>query len=45
MAILTAALELSDLAHALASAGVRDRHPDMSEEEARRALARLLYGR
>lgn len=37
------ALELSDLTHSFALAGLRARHPEMSEEEARRALASLLY--
>jgi hypothetical protein len=41
---LRIALELSDLTHAFAVAGIRRRHPGCSEEEARRKLAELLYG-
>jgi hypothetical protein len=37
------ALELSDLAHAFAVAGIRRRHPEWSDEEARRHLAEVLY--
>lgn len=37
------ALELSDLTHALALAGMKRRHPDWTDEEARHRLAELLY--
>jgi hypothetical protein len=40
----TIALELSDLTHELAIAGVRLRHPSYSLAEAKRALAEQLYG-
>jgi hypothetical protein len=40
---LRIALELSDFTHALAVAGIRRRHPELSEEQARRKLAELLY--
>lgn len=36
------ALELSDLAHALAVAGIRRRHPEWSDEDACRHLAEVL---
>lgn len=42
---LKIALELSDLTHALAAAGIRRLHPDWSEEDARRKLAERLYTR
>lgn len=42
---LKIALELSDLTHAFATAGIRRRHPDLSEEDARRKLAERLYTR
>jgi hypothetical protein len=38
------ALELSDLTHAFAVAGIRRRHPEYSDEDARRELAKMLYG-
>ena len=41
---LRVALELSDLAHSFALAGLRARQPDLSEDQAREALAILLYG-
>ncbi len=41
---LKIALELSDLTHAFATAGMRRRHPEWSEEDARRKLAEMLYG-
>jgi hypothetical protein len=41
---LRIAFELSDLTHAFAVAGIRDRHPEYSEVEARRELAKILYG-
>ena len=41
---LIAALQLSDLAHAFALAGMRRRHPDLNERQARAALAKQLYG-
>jgi len=37
------ALELSDLTHAFAVAGIRHRHPGWSDEDARRHLAEVLY--
>jgi hypothetical protein len=37
------AVELSDLTHALAVAGLRRRNPDLSDEDARRRLAEVLY--
>ena len=40
-----AALELSDLAHSFAIAGLRARIPGISEGEASQALAMLLYGK
>jgi hypothetical protein len=40
---LHAALELSDLTHSFALAGMRARNPELSEEEALHALASLLY--
>jgi len=41
---LSAAMQLSDLAHAFALAGVRRRHPELSEAQALAVLARQLYG-
>jgi len=40
---LKIALELSDLTHAFAVAGIRRRHPEWSDEDARRHLAEVLY--
>ena len=40
---LRSALELSDLTHSFAVAGIRRRHPDLSDADARAELARLLY--
>lgn len=40
---LRIALELSDFTHSLAIAGIRRRHPELSDEDARRKLAELLY--
>ena len=40
---LRTALELSDLTHSFALAGLKSRHPELSEEQAREALAVLLY--
>lgn len=40
---LKIALELSDLTHSLAAAGIRRRDPECSDEDARRRLATLLY--
>lgn len=37
------ALELSDLTHAFAIAGLRQRHPDLGVDDAQRALAAMLY--
>lgn len=41
---LRIALDLSDLTHSLAIAGIRRRHPECTDEDARRRLAVLLYG-
>lgn len=41
---LRIALELSDLAHSFAVAGIRRSDPYLSEEQARRELAIRLYG-
>ena len=41
---LKLAMDLSDFTHALAVAGIRLRHPEYSEEDARRHLAEVLYG-
>ena len=41
---LKIALELSDLTHALAVAGIKRRHPEWSDEDAYRRLAEVLYG-
>lgn len=41
---LRVTLELSDLTHAFALAGIRIRMPHLSEEEAHRELVRMLYG-
>jgi len=41
---LAAALQLSDLTHAFALAGMRQRRPELSETEAIAALAQQLYG-
>jgi hypothetical protein len=41
---LKIAMELSDLTHAFARAGIRRRDPECSEQDARRTLAELLYG-
>jgi hypothetical protein len=41
---LKIALELSDLTHAFAVAGIQQRHPEYSDEDARRELATVLYG-
>lgn len=41
---LRIALELSDFTHAMAVAGIRRRHPEYSEEQARHKLAEILYG-
>jgi hypothetical protein len=38
------ALDLSDFTHALAVAGIRQRHPELTDENARRRLAEVLYG-
>ena len=41
---LKIAVELSDLTHAFAVAGIRRRDPACSDQDARRRLAELLYG-
>jgi hypothetical protein len=38
------AVELSDFTHALAVEGMKRRHPECSDEDARRRLAKVLYG-
>jgi len=40
---LQVALELSDLTHTFALAGMKQRNPGMTDEEAHHALAVLLY--
>ena len=40
---LRIALELSDLTHALAIAGIRRRHPKIGDTDARKILAEQLY--
>lgn len=40
---LRIALELSDLTHAFACAGIRRRDPGCSDQDARRRLAGMLY--
>jgi hypothetical protein len=40
---LRIALELSDLTHAFAIAGIRRRNPGISDQDAHRKLAELLY--
>lgn len=40
---LRAALELSDLTHQFALAGIKQRNPGMSDADARRELASMLY--
>jgi hypothetical protein len=40
---LRIALELSDLTHSFAVAGIRRANPELSEEDARRTLAERLY--
>ncbi len=40
---LRIALELSDFTHTLAVAGIRSRHPEYTNEDARRKLAEILY--
>lgn len=37
------AVALSDFTHALAVAGIRQRHPKLTDEDARRKLAEVLY--
>lgn len=39
-----AAVEMSEAVRELAKAGLRSRHPEMSEEELHFALIKLLYG-
>jgi hypothetical protein len=41
---LRIALELSDLTHAFAIAGIRRNHPELSDDSLRRELARAIYG-
>jgi hypothetical protein len=38
------AMRMSELAREFAKAGVRERHPDFTEREVLRELARFLYG-
>ncbi len=39
------AMQMSELAHEFAKAGLRAQRPDLSEPELMRELARVLYGR
>jgi hypothetical protein len=39
------AMRMSELAREFAKAGVRERHPEFTESEVSRELARLFYGR
>ena len=39
------AMRMSELAREFAKAGVRDRHPELSEEEVLQELTRIFYGR
>lgn len=41
---LRIALELSDLTHSFAIAGIRRRNPQMTDDDARQELALILYG-
>ena len=41
---LHVALELSDVTHSFAVAGVKQRNPELTDQEARRELAAILYG-
>jgi hypothetical protein len=41
---LRVALELSDLTHAFAAAGIRRNHPELTDEEVQRELVVVLYG-
>ncbi len=38
------ALRMSEEARAVTMAGIRDRHPEYTEQEARLALCRLIHG-
>jgi len=42
---LELAIELSEVARSFTVAGIRQRHPEYSEQDAIRALAEQLYGR
>lgn len=37
------AMQMSELAHEFAKAGLRERRPDLSESDLRRELVRILY--
>jgi len=39
------AMRMSELAREFAKAGLRERHPDFSEDDVARELARMFYGR
>ena len=39
------AMQMSELTHELAKAGVRQAHPELTEAEVVRELVRILYGR
>jgi hypothetical protein len=41
---LQTSLRLSDFTRRLTKAGIRDRHPEYSEEQVRRAFMRLMHG-
>ncbi len=38
-------MQMSELAHEFAKAGLRSQRPDLTEPELMRELARVLYGR
>jgi hypothetical protein len=39
------AMQMSELAHEFAKAGVRQAHPEYTEQQVMRELVRILYGR
>lgn len=39
------AMQMSELSHEFAKAGVRQAHPELAEPEVGRELVRILYGR
>jgi hypothetical protein len=42
---LRLAMKMSDLAREFAKAGVRDRHPQLADDEVLRELANIFYGK